>query len=264
LAAARRLGRELAKIDTGEDEPTPKAFHLAVRDVIAHCVYGVDVNPLAVDLCKLALWLEGHWTGKPLSFLDHKIKLGNSLVGVLDMDVLKDGILDEAFNPVTGDDKKVANAFKKRNRDEREGQPSLPFDAEQHVHHYAAESEGFVSIAEDTPADVRRKKEAYEKARQKPDWWHDWVAANLWTATFFLPLTKHDDPVLPTHDKFMAYLRGNPRQEFVSSLCRVLGNSGSIVVYSFAANPAHFRSEYKHTSMSSGPFRRSSPAVLQT
>jgi hypothetical protein len=46
LAAARRLGRELAKVRTGEDEPTPKVFHLAVRDVIARCIYGVDVNPL--------------------------------------------------------------------------------------------------------------------------------------------------------------------------------------------------------------------------
>jgi len=59
LAAARRLGRELAKVRTGEEEPTPKEFHLAVRDVISHCIYGVDVNPLAVDLCRLALWLEG-------------------------------------------------------------------------------------------------------------------------------------------------------------------------------------------------------------
>lgn len=209
LAAARRLGRELAKIKTGEDEPTPKEFHLAVRDVIAQCVYGVDVNPLAVDLCKLALWLEGHWTGKPLSFLDHRIKLGNSLIGMVDMNVLKAGIPDDAYTPVAGDDKKVASAFKKRNRDERKGQPSLPFDAVEHVHQYAQESEQFGSITEDTPADVRRKKESYEKARQKPDWWHDWVAANLWTAAFFLPLTKYDDPVVPTHDKFIAFLRGN-------------------------------------------------------
>jgi hypothetical protein len=208
LAAARRLGRELAKVRTGEDEPTPQEFHLAVRDVIAHCIHGVDVNPLAVDLCKLALWLEGHWTGKPLSFLDHHIKCGNSLIGVLDMKVLEEGILDEAFNPVTGDDKKVAGAFKKRNKMEREGQ-YLPFDQlREHVHQYATELEQFVSITEDTPADVRRKKEAYENARQKPNWWHDWVVANLWTAAFFLPLRKYDDPLVPTHDKFMAYLRG--------------------------------------------------------
>jgi len=207
LAAARRLGRELAKIKTGEDEPTPKEFHLAVRDVIAQCVYGVDVNPLAVDLCKLALWLEGHWTGKPLSFLDHRIKVGNSLIGVLNMDVLRQGVPDKAFDAVMGDDKKVASAFKKSNREQRKGQPSLPFDVAEHVHHYASESVDYAGIAEDSPADVQRKKDAYEKSRQKPDWWHDWVAANLWTAAFFFPLTEYNDPVVPTHDKFMAYLR---------------------------------------------------------
>jgi hypothetical protein len=84
LAAARRLGKELARMRTNEDEPRPEDFHLAVRDVISHCIYGVDLNPLAVDLCKLALWLEGHWAGKPLSFLDHRIRCGNSFVGVLD------------------------------------------------------------------------------------------------------------------------------------------------------------------------------------
>lgn len=207
LAAARRLGRELAKVRTGEEEPTPKEFHLAVRDVITHCIHGVDVNPLAVDLCKLALWLEGHWTGKPLSFLDHRIKCGNSLIGVLDMGVLKEGIPDEAFDPVTGDDKKLASVFKKKNRDARRGQPSLPFDTVEHIHQHAFVSEG-LSIAEETPADVRRKKEAYENARRKPDWWHDWVSANLWTTAFFQLLTKAGDQLVPTHDKFLAYLRG--------------------------------------------------------
>ena len=100
LAAARRLGKELARIKTGEDEPTPEEFHLAVREVIQHCIYGVDLNPLAVDLCKLAMWLEGHWAGKPLSFLDHRIRCGNSLVGVLDPAVLEDGIPDDAFTAV--------------------------------------------------------------------------------------------------------------------------------------------------------------------
>ena len=66
LAAARRLGRELARIRTGEDEPTPEVFHLSVRDVIAHSIYGVDVNPLAVDLCKLALLAGGSLDGEAL------------------------------------------------------------------------------------------------------------------------------------------------------------------------------------------------------
>jgi type I restriction-modification system DNA methylase subunit len=82
LAAARRLGRELARLRTGEEEPAPEAVRLAVRDVITHCIYGVDKNPLAVDLCKVALWIEGHAQGKPLTFLDHRIRCGDSLVGV--------------------------------------------------------------------------------------------------------------------------------------------------------------------------------------
>jgi len=207
LAAARRLGRELAKVRTGEEEPTPKQFHLAVRDVISHCMYGVDVNPLAVDLCKLALWLEGHWTGKPLSFLDHRIKCGNSLVGVLDPAVLKEGIPDDAFTPVTGDDRKVASIFKKTNKEERKGQPSLPFDAANHVHQFAAESVQLLGIVEDTPADVRRKEDIYRQTREQRAWLHDWTAANLWTAAFFVPLTKYDDPLVPTHETFTEYLR---------------------------------------------------------
>ena len=53
------MGRELARIRTGEEEPTPIAFRHAVRDVIRECIYAVDKNPLAVDLCKVALWIRG-------------------------------------------------------------------------------------------------------------------------------------------------------------------------------------------------------------
>lgn len=109
LAAARRLGKELAKVRTGEEEPSPEAVREAIRDVVAHCIYGVDKNPLAVELCRVALWLEAHTPGKPLTFLDHHVRCGDSLVGVFDLEVLKEGIPDEAFKPVSGDDKKVVS-----------------------------------------------------------------------------------------------------------------------------------------------------------
>jgi type II restriction/modification system DNA methylase subunit YeeA len=60
-----------------------------VRDVIAHCIYGVDKNPLAVELCKVALWIESQVPGRPLTFLDHRIRCGDSLVGVFDLEVLR-------------------------------------------------------------------------------------------------------------------------------------------------------------------------------
>lgn len=222
LAAARRLGRELAKVRTGEEEPTPKEFHLAVRDVISHCIYGVDLNPLAVDLCKLAMWLEGHWTGKPLSFLDHRIKCGNSLIGVLDPKVLEEGVPDEAFTPVTGDDKEVAKALKKRNRDERKGQPSLPFEITQHVHDYASEYLKLTDIAEETPAGVRQKAKAYDNWRSRKDWWHDWTACNIWTAAFFVPITI-DNPTIPTHDRLLRFKRHQDSQPQMAASANALG-----------------------------------------
>ncbi|HEV2380767.1 MAG TPA: DNA methyltransferase [Terriglobia bacterium] len=212
LAAARRLGRELAKIKTGEDEPTPEAFHGAVRDVIAHSIYGVDLNPLAVDLCKLALWLEGHWTGKPLSFLDHHIKCGNSLIGVLDSDVLKQGIPDDAFIAVTGDSKDVAKAIKKRNRKEREdwerGQRGLPFSDTvlDKLEGYAANLHELGEIAENSPADVKRKAELYRKVYESPESERAHRAADLWTAAFFVLLKDPSDPAVPTHDFLMEFL----------------------------------------------------------
>jgi hypothetical protein len=172
----------------------------------------VDLNPLAVDLCKLALWLEGHWTGKPLSFLDHRIKCGNSLLGVFDPEVLKQGIPDKAFNYVTGDDKKAASAIKKLNKKERQdwerGQRGLPFGKTvlDKLEGYAEQLYQLSEIAENNPADVRRKADLYRRVYESPESHRTHRLANLWTAAFFMPLTNSDDPAVPTHERFMEFL----------------------------------------------------------
>ena len=99
LAAARRLAAELARIEAGADQPTEADYRHALRQVVRHCIYGVDMNPLAVELCRTALWLEAIEPGKPLGFLDAHIQLGNSLVGVLDPQLLSQGIPDDAYKP---------------------------------------------------------------------------------------------------------------------------------------------------------------------
>jgi hypothetical protein len=216
LAAARRLGRELAKIKTGEEEPTPKGFHLAVRDVITHCIYGVDQNPLAVDLCKLALWLEGHWTGKPLSFLDHRIKCGNSLIGVLNPKVLIEPIPDDAYTAVTGDVKAVAAGFRKRNKEQRKEwtrrreQGHLRFDPSVDLRDLAAEAREISSITENSPADVRRKAQRYGEMREGGNYNRDLNASHLWTAVFFSELEKENDQRVPTTEELRRCLEGLP------------------------------------------------------
>lgn len=209
LAAARRLGRELAKIRTGDDEPAPEQMRLAIRDVITHSIYGVDKNPLAVDLCKVALWMEGHSKGKPLTFLDHRIRCGDSLIGVLDLKVLEQGLPDETFDPVTGDDKQVARSLKKQNRSEREGQHSLPFEAKKEITSLLGAYQPLRELPDDTPEQIRRKVEAYQKIQSHGSkWWQDNTACHLWTAAFFAELTQENNKNnrIPTTETLRRYL----------------------------------------------------------
>ena len=191
LAAARRVGKELARLRTGEDEPAPERVREAIRDVISHCIYGVDRNPLAVDLCRVALWLESHTAGKPLTFLDHRIRCGDSLVGVFDLATLTTPIPDAAFKPLAGDDKAVAREVTARNREEGRGnvQEQLGLSAAEVLSRATARSRNLDAIPDGSPADINRKKKAYDDARRDPDWTREWQAANLWTAAFFAPLT---------------------------------------------------------------------------
>jgi N-6 DNA Methylase len=216
LAAARRLGKELARTRTGEAQPAPEPLRQAIRDVIQNCIYGVDLNPLAVDLCKVALWIEGFCRGLPLNFLDHRIKCGNSLVGVLDLSCLDDGIPDEAYKAVTGDDKKLSAQLKKRNKKERENeqdtqgrQMSLFESLDDSRSEYVQLWQELNQIADDTTAGYKQKANKYWENRQNQGWWRDISVCNLWTAAFFMPLTEQNLQLLPTTEALNQLLRGS-------------------------------------------------------
>jgi hypothetical protein len=186
LAAARRLGKELARIRTDEDEPSPERVRECIRDVIAHCIYGVDKNPLAVDLCRVALWIEGHTEGKPLTFLDHRIRCGDSLIGVFDLASLKGGIPDEAFKPLEGDDKEIARAALRQNRFEKKEEPKLfKWDPEGELQEFRIHGRELDAIADDSPEHICLKKAAFEAQHKNPLWQREKIACDLWTAAFF-------------------------------------------------------------------------------
>lgn len=124
VAAARRIARRLAQARSDEDEPTPEAVQHALHDVVAQCIYGVDMNDLAAELAKVSLWLEALEPGKPLGFLDARIRIGNSLFGTTPA-LLAQGVPDAAFSEIEGDDKKYAAAVRKRNKSEATGQGLL-------------------------------------------------------------------------------------------------------------------------------------------
>jgi hypothetical protein len=75
------LGQELVPCRPDDPAFEPRLKAVLRRYVVERCIYGVDLDPLAVELCRLALWIETMDPTLPFSFLDHKVKCGNSLVG---------------------------------------------------------------------------------------------------------------------------------------------------------------------------------------
>jgi hypothetical protein len=121
IAAAHRLAKHVARARAGDSEPTPDEHRTALREVIRRSMYGIDINPMSAELCRVALWMESMEPGKPLSFLDSHIVVGNSLIGATPR-LVAEGIPDDAFEVLEGDDKAVVSALKKRNKQERKDQ----------------------------------------------------------------------------------------------------------------------------------------------
>ncbi|MBL9032128.1 MAG: Eco57I restriction-modification methylase domain-containing protein [Phycisphaerae bacterium] len=116
IAAARRLALEVACARTGESEPRVAALRRAMRDVLARCVYGVDLDPLAVDVCRLSLALEVHEPGRPMLDLESTIRCGDALAGVHDLSAVANGVPEVAFAARAGDDRAHARELARSNR----------------------------------------------------------------------------------------------------------------------------------------------------
>ncbi|WP_448601365.1 Eco57I restriction-modification methylase domain-containing protein, partial [Thermoflexus hugenholtzii] len=161
----------------------------AIRDVIAHCIYGVDKNPLAVELARVALWLESHAPDRPLTFLDHHIRCGDSLVGLADLTALEAGIPDAAYQPLRPDQRTIATRVRKRNAIER-AQPLFQHSyVTQPLERVAATLRDLDALPEDTLEQVHAKSAAYQRLMGSPAFDRLRLAADAWTVAFFQPLT---------------------------------------------------------------------------
>lgn len=221
LAAARRIAEVLVekRLEKMSDAaPSQALYRKALRDVITNCIYGVDLNEMAVELTRTALWLEGYESGKPLEFLSHHIKCGNSLVGVYDLNVLNNGIPDAAYTALSGDEKDVALEAKKINEKERK---ELCVKADKNGKVYRASYFDFgdnpqnvqKSLAllmakisftgNDTLEDEEKKEKLYNELLQNEEYVLLKTAADLYTATFFVKKDKDNELKIPsTKDLF--------------------------------------------------------------
>lgn len=230
LAAARRLAGRVARA-RNDGVASAEHYREAVRDVVRQCVYGVDRNPMAVDLTKVALWIESIEPGKPLGFLDGNIVCGDALLGTFDsgttLDALLDaGIPEEAYRPLTGDDRDACRRFVLAERDDRSGAANLfdPKAWKPTEEHAAKLIDTFRAMSEDTPGQVMERRDIWIRAMTDPGLVAKRQAADLYLGAFLSTKGVADDPyaktlVPRTIDVTKALHRGQIDQSMLES-CR--------------------------------------------
>ena len=222
VSAARRIAQRLATVRTGDVDPTPTDLQDSLHDVVDRCIYGVDLNPMAAELAKVSLWLEAIQPGRPLSFLDAHIKVGNALLGTTPA-LLAAGIPDAAYKPIEGDDKKHAVALKKRNRTERDaaGQGDLFDVAALEVGNSALRDQ--LSELQQAPvqslADLHHAQQRYRDFQNSPELLKARYLADAWCAAF----VQHKTPgaVALTH-RTLAAIEDDTAPEGVTDLVNTL------------------------------------------
>ena len=197
VAAAHRIARRLAAIRSGDAEPSPEEVQEALRAVVSRCIYGVDINPMAIELAKVGLWLEAHVPGKPLTFLDHHLKAGNSLLGATPALIAR-GIPDDAFKPNEGDDRKVCGSYKRRNRELRGGQLGL-LAAESSPTYYVlgAPSAELTELADDDIGAQHAKEAEHDRIESSRALRDARLTADAWCAAFTAPKVPDDPDTQP-------------------------------------------------------------------
>ena len=188
LAAARRIATRLARI-WAEGTPSLADFRHALRDVARSCIHGVDRNPMAVELTKVALWIETVDPGLPLGFLDAQIRCGDALLGVFDLTVLERGIPNAAYKALTGDEKIVARHYGRKNKDEKSEHArideGLRFGRQ---HDLMRDFAAMRAMPENTLDQIAAKsKRLNALTRQGTDRWVLTRACDLYAAAFLAP-----------------------------------------------------------------------------
>ncbi|MEU8344901.1 N-6 DNA methylase [Spirillospora sp. NPDC048832] len=209
VAAARRIAKRLAFVRTGDPEPSNEAIRHALRDVVSRCIYGVDINPMAVELAKVSLWLEALEPGKALTFLDAHIKVGNALLGTTPK-LLDAGLPDDAFKAIEGDDKKWVTALKKRNKGEREAYEKRHLAVQGELfdetglragnHGLRRRAAAITDAQSDDLTHVHAQQNAYQELQEASEYLEQKELHDAWCAAFVWTKTEDHAPAITTRD----------------------------------------------------------------
>ena len=185
LAAARRLADRVARIRAG-GTPAPDDYQRALRDVVRRCLYGVDRNPLAVELCKVSLWMESIDPGLPLTFLESHVRCGNSLIGATRA-LMGDQVPDAAWTVLEGDSRQVARSLKKRNREEIAGQRRLLLEPRSETVTLSDAMRAVEQAPDADAAALAAKQREWDALLASAAYEHEKLVADAWCAAFLWP-----------------------------------------------------------------------------
>lgn len=220
LGAARRLAVHVARLQAN-GTPSAAEYRHALRQVISKCLYGVDINPMAVELCQVSLWLEAMEVGPPMTFLDSHIQCGNSLLGTTP-ELMAKGIPDVAWEPIEGDDKKIASALKKRNKKSTEGQLGFVLSTPSDETKSIAREMDDLEAASDTDIDSRELKESnWDNLKVSQKYQRLKFIADAWCAAFVWPkqpgLLADAAPVNEVWQRFKNGAKASPLTEKITN-----------------------------------------------
>jgi len=163
---AKEIARheELESEDIAEND-----IHWARREVVRNCIYGVDLNPMAVELAKLSLWLTTVASNKPLSFLDHHLRCGNSLIGaeLEKLTVLPGGVAEQT--------------------------PLWSFGLKSHTSGLLKRYSLMAALPDDNLQMVKWKEEQFRQIKESELSRRLNELSNVWLSTFFGNKVKDDD-----------------------------------------------------------------------
>ena len=162
--------KEIARHEELESEEVAENdIHWARREVVRNCIYGVDLNPMAVELAKLSLWLTTVASNKPLSFLDHHLRCGNSLIGA-----------------------ELKNLTVLPGRDT--GQPPMwGFVIKGHTDNLLSKYSLMAALPDDTLQMVKWKEDQFRQIKESELSRRLNELSNVWLSTFFGNNVKDDD-----------------------------------------------------------------------
>lgn len=192
IAATNFLGMELGKIRTDTEYPPDEEERKARRDVLQHCIYAVDKNPMAVELAKVSLWINACVKDKPLNFLDLRIKCGDSLIGTTP-ELMRNGIPTEAYSlsGLKGDRKNLVKEIRTKNKSELKGGRRIDetsWELKARKERILREFKDIIEMSEKDPEEVEKKRKEFKKFIESEEYISEKVLANAWTAVFFWPI----------------------------------------------------------------------------